>query len=191
MSTNPRSLWLFWLLWTLATAFSIMVQTLMSGWGWGSGPLLLALTQWWILRAYIPRAGGWLLATIVGGAIAVAGVGLTGLWVSGILAWGAGPLAGAVGGLVIGMAQWFVIRPYVPLRWWLLANVLALACGIGWFFPIALQSAFIGSNQGWLYWAALGAASGAIGGAIKGGVLAWWLNRYFAALRDSDLDGPA
>ncbi len=55
-------------------------------------------------------------------------------------------LGGAVVGAVIGLAQWLVLRTYLPRsRWWLLATSLGMAVGI-------LLAVIAVVSRGWHYW---------------------------------------
>jgi hypothetical protein len=85
--------------------------------------LLIGVVQYMLLRRYLPRMGGWVLATIGG-------------WILGVLLiaipdwqhWTAAPirmdLALILMGLVVGAGQWLLLRQRLPRAgWWIGANV--------------------------------------------------------------------
>lgn len=87
--------------------------------------LLTGLLQYALLRRYLPRMGGWVLATLVGwilGYILVAipdRVGWTDALLKNI------DLVFLVMGLSIGLAQWLLLRGRLPqAAWWIAANIL-------------------------------------------------------------------
>jgi hypothetical protein len=85
---------------------------------------LIALTagflQWLVLRWYVPWAGRWMVATIIG---LILGIGI-GIPVGrGALGWG-------VIGAVMGLAQWVVIRRHVSnAYWWIPASAFGMFVG--------------------------------------------------------------
>jgi len=89
--------------------------------------LTLAVTQWLLLRNYLPRAQLWLLATAAGVLISgiFAGVGaviLSNIEVDPI--WGMVVLILPIG-IVVGFAQWLVLRQIIPNAYWIVAIDLA------------------------------------------------------------------
>jgi hypothetical protein len=106
---------------------------------WG---LSLAFMQWLVLRRWLPRARGWLVATTVGAITYLAFLGLAtdvGTATSRLLAnilnviWGGLPdvwlgiASGALLGATIGFTQWIVLRRrFLRAGWWI------LACAAGW-----------------------------------------------------------
>ena len=118
---KPSVDWFFLLQWVLATTIGSIIGLS----GIGSGIL-----QWLVLRQRIPRAGWWILATIVGNSLAFLAIGFVGLGLSG----GGGGTAGGIifvstlviGGAFIGILQWLVLRRYVfRASWWILASTLS------------------------------------------------------------------
>jgi hypothetical protein len=84
---------------------------------------VMAATQWFLLRNYLPRAGGWFKATagglLLGGLVAGAGM----LWASSMNwgpAWGRAALFIPVG-LALGLAQWSYLRGLIPKAAWIIA----------------------------------------------------------------------
>ena len=80
-----RAEWRFWLLWVLAGAvgWALALAAIGAGSGAGSGLLCLGVpgsvvlysaVQWLILSKHVQRSGWWVLASTVGGAVAVAGL---------------------------------------------------------------------------------------------------------------------
>lgn len=110
-------------------------------------------TQPWIPRANLIIY--WILVTALGGAIAYP----VGLWVGGAALDGlisdplpaflyfAGPLAGALGGAVVGFSQWYILRRGVPgIHNWVLVTILSWMIGImvtiglfAWLIPEGLN----------------------------------------------------
>lgn len=111
--------------------------------------------QWWVLRWRVPRANRWMLASLIGGVLggAVWFAELAGAMVAvlrfpnhGLVPWLI-QVGGWCGyGLVLGIAQWWVLRRKV-LRsgWWILANgmgflvagtlYLLISVVLGWTLP--------------------------------------------------------
>ena len=93
----------------------------------------------------IPRGGvpwrGWILATVLGGAVGFAVAAMVGEvlgntidpTLSVVIGGGAIQIAsGATVGLGIGFAQWFVLRRLLPVgRWWIVASVVGSGLGYG------------------------------------------------------------
>jgi hypothetical protein len=183
--------WRVGLWWTGATAVGVAVGmtagTRLAG---VIGPATLGLLQWLVLRRHISQASWWILATTVGGVLGLyvgstagffVGYGLTGV------------VAGAIGGTILGLAQWLVLRRHFSeAGLWILASCVALTVGAGWVVDKALGSAVRSPIDASPYfiqmlrWGGIGAASGAIGGAIKGGVLVWLLWQPKKSEREED-----
>lgn len=96
--------------------------------------LLTGAAQYMLLRRYLPRMDGWVLATMGGWLLGVLLVLMPGWlnWISGSLNF---DLAFPLMGLAIGTAQWLLLRRQLPhAGWWIVANVagwglLALVTG--------------------------------------------------------------
>ena len=134
---------------------------------------VLGLVQWLVLRRQISRAGWWILASAAGLAVATGAgivvaestfdpIGLVncavlGRWVAVVV----------LGGAVISILQWFVLRRQVSqASWWVLANTL------GWASCMALSGASIIATPvglGPLLMSLIG--GGVVLGAVTGGAL--------------------
>lgn len=140
----------------------------MLGAGLGSG---VGFMQWLLLWWQIPRAGWWVLASAAGLAVA-SGVGIAAdtLKVVGsidtLLGW---TLVGVLGGAIIGIFQWLVLRKQVSRAgWWVLASTL------GWGLSMVAWEVFSADGV----WSFSGLpASGATLGVVTGGFLVWLLGR--------------
>jgi hypothetical protein len=119
----PSFDWVLWFKW-------ILVSTL----GWLTGfafPDLLAaaigvamgILQWLVLRSLFQRAGWWVLASGAGWAVGF--VAITYLLPEEIAV-----LQGIILGASIGVAQWIVLRQWVPRAyWWMPMSALGWAVG--------------------------------------------------------------
>ncbi|KAB8319863.1 hypothetical protein SD81_013830 [Tolypothrix campylonemoides VB511288] len=186
MSRKSNSIIIYWRLWcqwifatsvslAIVTAVALSVPPTLAGYVPGClGPVILGFSQWFILRRHIPKAGLWIVATVLGG------IGAFFLGVIALLLTMSSPLTGvtgaAFGGVVLGFAQWFVLRQqFAQARWWLLGSTVALVLGASWFINLVFMG--LSFKPGFVGWVSLAAGSGAIGGAIKGGVLVWLLHQ--------------
>ena len=116
----------------------------------------IGIAQWLVLRRLIPRAGWWLLASIIGFAV--------GKGVSDVVAHETGfvGFGGAAIGAVLGIAQWIVLRRHVAQAgWWVLASALAWA--VGWGIISVVDEAASGPT-GTTY--VVGASGAAVAGVI-------------------------
>lgn len=123
--------------------------------------IAVGLAQWFSLRRSLPVPVWWVLASIVGisiGAGAATAVsdaaGSTNLMAYGLF--------GLVVGVMIGLAQWAVLRTHAPQAgWWLLANAASVALGfllggiinhpiISWIPVGILYLAATGATMVWL-----------------------------------------
>ncbi len=94
---------------------------------------VLGAAQWLVLRRYLQRAGGWVLATTIG-------YGLPLLFPFGLGQSMPGPLMGMVApvgfGVALGLLQWLVLRGRVRnAAWWILVSIG------GWLLAFALTDA--------------------------------------------------
>lgn len=147
---------------------------------------ILGVAQWLVLRRRIPHSEGWILATVGGSLVAW----VVGVLVSVLLAltyFGetdyrgsvlpAIALLGAWIGLVLGFAQWTVLRRvYQRATLWVGANVIAWAVGL----PIAFIGAGLTQQatstlKSTLIGVLTGVASGTMIGVITGTALVWLL----------------
>jgi hypothetical protein len=145
---------------------------------WG----ILGTAQWMALRKHIHRPGGWVLASVLGGAVggaagedvheAVVGIVDNPIW----KAWsGAGMVVieavrQAVLWGIVGTGQWMVLRKRVHrCGWWVLASVVGgvvAGAGIGAAWALTEASAKVAIR------AAAGAVTGIVAGLITGSALA-------------------
>jgi hypothetical protein len=170
-----------WLRWTLATTLGAVV-------GWGvttfvvsptavgmivfavTTSLAVGLAQWFVLKQYFNRAGWWILGTTVGGTVGwiggllvgevfvAAGAALVGLVLGGLLV-----------GLVVGVAQWFVLKPHFSgAGWWILAATAAVA--VNWIMGWIMGGYIVGHFVGYIFGRFLGEAGPV--GQLLGSVLA-------------------
>ncbi len=124
--------------------------------GAASGVLAAGVCQWMVLHLLMPRAQEWIGASVVS-------VMLVGLAVLAFDGFDAG-LGVAVGGPVLGVCQWAVLRHRVRgAGWWIAATPVAWVVG-------GFMSGIAGGLIGW-------AILGAVIGALTGAVLAWLLRR--------------
>ena len=142
--------------------------------------LVGGLGEWLVLRRWVQQAGWWIAATAVGRAIGwslalTTGwmwseliVGSTGTDSAGILGIDVG---GVVGGSIVGLSQWLVLRRWVARAWWwIAATAVAGAAGLGLSQYVA-QAAAAGAVSGGVAWVtAVGVAAAGVG-AVTGVVL--------------------
>jgi hypothetical protein len=90
--------------------------------------LCMGLIQVWLLRGYLSRLGWWFLTTVLGWWLAFLGWSLSSSPVGDIAlpasSW-FGLVFGVSVGLLLGLAQWLLLRSQVrEAGWWVLANVM-------------------------------------------------------------------
>ena len=160
--------WRFWLLWVLASTV-----------GWAMGWLaafaankvvvcwaVIGAMQWLVLRRRMSRAGWWVLASIAGWSLGL----VVGVAVAGPLGGGVPGLAvlAAPWGLVVGAAQWLVLRKQVSRAgWWVLASIVGLAASWAASGVLDLSASRVVAVT------IDGAIKGAVLGAITGIALVW------------------
>jgi hypothetical protein len=140
---------------------------------WPFGILILATMQWLVLRRWIPRARGWLIATTAGVFLYLSLFGLAtpvvtafsdalaqtsnAAW-AGLAEFWSGVAGPALLGVSIGIAQWMVLqRRFSRAGWWILAATA------GWAVAGVSQQAFD----------CLAILSGSAPAALTGVVLVW------------------
>ncbi len=154
--------------------------------------IVLGVAQWLVLRRYIRHSGQWIAVTAIAAMIA---------WLIGIKASAVMVLVtsldttltaemktatllkdvfllGAWVGGVLGIAQWFVLKHRIrQALWWVLANALAWAVGLGVAFMGAgmMRTGDFSNLKTALAGAATGLSMGAVVGAITGIALVWLL----------------
>ena len=94
--------------------------------------LTLATIQWLLLRNYLPRARSWLMAT-AGGLFLGGLLGIFGLTMFSNVnldpRWGLVVVLLPIG-IVVGVAQWLVLRRILPNAFWIVAIDVAAACSL-------------------------------------------------------------
>jgi hypothetical protein len=178
---TPQPGWGLWAVWVLANAISwlvgmgltyligLVVQPLTGGMriaAWGIGGMVtgsvFGITQWFLFRPMKDRllgrqANWWVAATILGWGAALAVV--TGMDAGGVLGY---TVSGAVVGISVGIAQWFVLRLHARrAEWWGLANTFGWIAGLGAVEVLPELAGFM--------------LAGAISGTITGAALIWLL----------------
>jgi len=145
---QPRTTidWTIWIQWVLATTVGWVLGLVLGG-EMGIG-ILVGLTQWLVLRRYFPGAGWWVLASgigwLAGWAIVTSGL---------IVPPGGGLLTsivtGAVFGVTLGVAQWFVLRGWVKLASiWILLSIPGWTIGLIGLLGSMLAGAVAGAITG-------------------------------------------
>ena len=125
----------------------------------------MARAGWWIVVTAVGRAVGWSLALTIGWLWSELIVGSTGSGAAGILGLDVG---GLVGGSVVGLSQWVVLRRWVARSSvWIVASAVGGAAGIGLSQYVA-QAAAAGIVSGGLAWVSAVAVAAAGVGAVTG-----------------------
>lgn len=141
----PTIEWSLWIQWVLVTTLGWVIGFLA---GAGAVGVILGLGQWLVLRQWVREPGWWIWASTVGW-----GVGWL-LIITGILSPPeagimASLVAGGVLGLMLGVAQWFVLRRLVDFAgWWIFVSTIGWAIGVGGMFGIAMVGAVAGAVTG-------------------------------------------
>ena len=87
--------------------------------------LISGILQYGLLRRYVPKMGGWVLATMAGCLLSFAMLALLlRVYEASFFFWNAAFVFATIGG-IIGLSQWFFLRRRIPKAgWWVLASVL-------------------------------------------------------------------
>ncbi len=107
--------------------------------------LISGVLQYGLLRLYVPKLGGWILATLAGCLIVfVAMTLLIRVFEVAFLNLWKGALAFATIGGLIGLSQWVFLRRRIPKAgWWMLASILGWGLAVlGRFTEVRNGSAF-------------------------------------------------
>jgi len=104
------------------------------------GGTIIGFAQWFVLRRHLSAAWWWIIASVLGW-------GVMGLSSFGFIGWFAprtmrlfprlvyGTVDGATLGLILGIAQWWVLRHYITNAWrWIVTHILywSISLVIGW-----------------------------------------------------------
>jgi hypothetical protein len=130
--------WTVWLLWALSNILGFalgiglslftnkVVGEILSFIPFG---IVVGLSQWLVLRKIIKGSGWWILATTLGATLGLAGTNVIHSALIGVNVYIlAGSLGMAALGLVVGMAQWWILRGQLgKAGWWIPASAA------GWF----------------------------------------------------------
>jgi hypothetical protein len=190
MTTNQRSIgWRFWGAWGLAflgfplgglAALGLVggVESVLDGAiGGAACGAALGAVQWLVLRRRLSLPRSWIVATSLGMAgglaltLALFGTSTTG---SVLL------LRGVSTGVLIGLAQWVVLRHSLP-RAWVWIPTVATSWALGWAVSRAIG---LGLTPNF---AVFGAAGALAFQALTGLVLAWLLSQRAATPRPIEL----
>lgn len=178
----PHPGWKFCLLWIIVTPLGSVLSQIMTGesenvFTPAITGLIIGLLQYLILRPYLRGATWWILATTIG-------IAVSGFIRPSVAFFTTVPMAGAAGGMVMGLAQWPVLyRQFSGIAWWLGATTVG--GGLSWAMsePI-VQSMFrtIGNTPvgRFLVFPAVIAILWAVMAAVTGLVLVWRLRRTVA-----------
>jgi len=148
-STSNRNIrtieWSLWIQWVLVTTLSWIIGFLI---GAGAVGVILGLGQWLVLRQWVREPGWWIWASTVGWGVAWILI-ITGVLLppdAGIIA---AFVAGGVLGLMLGVAQWFVLRRLVKSAgWWVFGSIIGWALGASGIFGITVVGAVAGAVTG-------------------------------------------
>lgn len=106
------------------------------------GGAVVGLAQWFALRRYFSGAKWWPIAsTVVWALLGASNLGAIG-WIAPrsellLVRAIAGIIDGAQIGLVLGLAQWLVLRSLPKAHWWILLNSFAWAIGLSFGWTVA------------------------------------------------------
>ena len=108
---------------------------------WTAFGLMVGLAQWLVLRRWIRRAGWWVLALAVGSALGALLGGPLVMPLVEMVAWEYGwevgdaihgILVGGIAGILIGIAQWLILRRHArKATWWVLLSMIAMLATLG------------------------------------------------------------
>ena len=183
--------WRFWFQWVLANmvggvvgffvgllvvqwANNIMVSFRLAVFGTVFGAVVGSL-QWWVLRKRLSQARWWILATALASAILFSTSDVLSNAVRDVVSNTViqGVVISSLIGLVIGSAQWLVLRKQLSQsHWWILASVLGITATLfASFYYSRLEQA---SSWNFIFWLSI---FGIIYGVITGFALVWLLRQ--------------
>ncbi|MDE5099991.1 MAG: hypothetical protein O4861_17300 [Trichodesmium sp. St16_bin4-tuft] len=191
--------WRFWFQWVLANmvggvvgffvgllvvqwANNIMVSFRLAVFGTVFGAVVGSL-QWWVLRKRLSQARWWILATALASAILFSTSDVLSNAVRDVVSNTViqGVVISSLIGLVIGSAQWLVLRKQLSQsHWWILASVLGITATLfASFYYSRLEQA---SSWNFIFWLSI---FGIIYGVITGFALVWLLRQPGNSVRNN------
>ena len=171
--SSPAGLWLQWLLTAFSfpvgggLAFALYGLPISTVGGASHGVvagMVIGVAQWLVLRQAVPVSALWVLASAVGLAVGLplrvnilgTGTDLVGVAYRAVFT-----------GAVLGVFQWMILRPHVPLALWWVPTV-----AIGWGLGSAITRAVgVDLSEGW----AVFGISGAGGFVLLSGLSLVWM----------------
>jgi hypothetical protein len=126
MDTKPNSFdWALWFYWIMATTLGWLVgRIFFSGIPFAASGVAIAALQWAVLYQRIPKAWRW---AILSSLAWIAGYILVVLFIPDRIAFLAGPLLGAM----LGIVQWLLLRQeFEWAGWWIVISILAWTTGL-------------------------------------------------------------
>ncbi|MCL2924898.1 MAG: hypothetical protein MGF17_09815, partial [Trichodesmium sp. MAG_R04] len=158
----------------------------------GFGPAVLGTVfgavvgsfQWWVIRKRLSQARWWILATVLVSAILFSTSDVLSNAVSDVVSNTVIQVVviSSLIGLVIGSAQWLVLRKQLSQsHWWILANILGIAATL---FAIVYSSRRFEPSSNWnfIFWFCI---SGIVYGVITGFALVWLLRQPGNSVRNN------
>ncbi len=168
--SNRKVGYSFWFRWVIACTIGLSIGMttfdLIGFWGVAAFGASIGITQWFVLRQYVPRVGSWVwwstIGSVIGFMVVPGRIGALGV--------------GAMVGTAIGLAQWNVIQWGVTVALvWILTSALGFALGFAVANPVGLSTSnYVGSS---LSGAIGGSVGGIVVGIITGTALIWLLKR--------------
>lgn len=132
--------WQLWLQWVLTTTLGWLIGGSFLPLEFGAG-VAIGVLQWIVLRSLVAQAAWWILASMLGWLL---GWSIIAIFPAQFI-W-----EGAILGLTTGIAQWFILRKWVPQAfWWPLISTLAWIIGLSNFIAgETLVGAVVGAITG-------------------------------------------
>ncbi len=142
--------WSTWLLWTIVSILGFVIgiglsllssEVLGETLSFFAFGVVVGFAQWLVLRKVIQGSGWWILATALGAPLGLAISNIVHLSLVGVSVYVvAGGLGMAALGLVIGIAQWWVLRRHLSKAgWWIFASTASWSVGGGAAWAIGLR----------------------------------------------------
>jgi hypothetical protein len=150
-SVEPRMTfdWAIWMQWVLATTIGWVLGFALGN-EVGVG-IFIGVAQWFVLRRYFSQAWWWIVASAAGW------LGGWAILMSGLVVPPGGELftiilSGAIFGLVIGVAQWLILRRWVKLSGlWILLSIPGWTIGLTGLLGSLLVGVVAGAITGFAF----------------------------------------